>query len=327
VGRCDFDGKLSRRSKFSPHPKIDPLTGELFNFGIDLGLNGARMPAVLRCYRVDPAGRMSVIGKVALDHVVIQHDFAITERYLVFALAPITIAPVKALLAGIGMGSYGDTADYRPQQGMKIVLVPREGGANRVIECDPFVYVHVDNAYDDHGDVVLDLVRYESFELLSVDLKDFRDAGLPQFGSPSRLRITSTDRVLVENRDDVPSVEFPTHDERRTGREHRYTYFAQLGNAGECSIAKVDHLTGEQRSHRFTDGEFPGEPAFVPRSQTSAEDDGWLLSVTYLAQEHRTALVLLDANRIEDPPVATARIDGHFFTGFHGSFVPDLVSA
>ncbi|MCM6778458.1 carotenoid oxygenase family protein [Nocardia sp. CDC159] len=318
VGPCDFDGRLPRWSRFSPHPKIDPVTGELFNFGMDLAL-GPKIPAGLRCYRVDPSGRLHQAGLVRLDNLVVQHDFAITERYLVFALAPITIDPVRAGLAMLGRGALGDAADYRPEQGMRIVLVPRDGGAHRVIECEPFVYVHVDNAYDDGRDVVLDVVRYDSFDFLTSTLKDFRN-GLPEMGRPARVRITMAGRVELNDIEGLDALEFPMHDERRTGRAHRYSYYASYHPDRDGAIVKYDHRTGFERRHVFSHGEFAGEPVFVPRTAKSEEDDGWILAVTYLSAEHRTALVILDARAIEQRPLAVAHLDRHFFPGFHGSF-------
>ncbi|WP_306357933.1 MULTISPECIES: carotenoid oxygenase family protein [unclassified Nocardia] len=318
VGPCDFEGRLPRLTRFSPHPKIDPVTGELFNFGLDLAL-GHKVPAGLRCYRVDSTGRLHDAGLVGLEDVVIQHDFAITERYLVFALAPITVDPVPAALAMLGRGTVGDAADYRPERGMRIVLVPRDGGKQRVIECDPFVYIHVDNAYDDGDDVVLDVVRYDSFDFLTTALKDFRDS-LPALGRPARVRITKSGRVNREDIGELDALEFPMHDERRTGRAHRYSYFAAHHPDRDGAIVKYDHHTGAERRHIFTDGEFAGEPVFVPRTAKADEDEGWILTVAYNSGEHRNSLIILDATDIEAPPVAVAQLDGHFFPGFHGSF-------
>ncbi|QIS04282.1 carotenoid oxygenase [Nocardia brasiliensis] len=323
-GPCDFDGQLPRLSRFSPHPKIDPVTGELFNFGLDIAL-GHKVPAGLRCYRVDPQGRMHRAGLVRLDAALIQHDFAITERYLVFALAPITVDPARAALAALGIGTYGDSADYRPERGMRIVLVPRDGSEQRVIECDPFVYIHVDNAYDDGTDVVLDVVRYDAFDFISTGLKNFR-SGLPGFGVPTRVRITRSGRVTREDIGELASLEFPMHDDRRTGRTHRFSYYAAHHPDRDAALVKYDHQTGTERRHTFTDGEFPGEPVFVPRATKAAEDEGWILSVTYLAAEHRTALIILDARNLEAPPLATARLDHHIFPGFHGSFTPEVTT-
>ncbi|MFF2554200.1 carotenoid oxygenase family protein [Nocardia sp. NPDC058058] len=324
-GPCDFGGTLSRLSRFSPHPKIDPVTGELFNFGLDLAV-GRKISPSLRCYRVDPSGRARTLGVIPLDDVIVQHDFAITEHFLVFALAPITVDPVRAGLAMLGRGTHGDAADYRPERGMRIVLMPRDGGRHRIIECEPFIYVHIDNAYEDGDDVVLDVVRHESLEFLTGALKKFRD-GLPAVGRPVRVRISRTGRVEREDLGEFTSVEFPMHDERRTGRMHRFSYFAAYHPESAGAIVKFDHRAGIERRHQFTAGEFPGEPIFVPRSATAAEDDGWILALTYLAAEHRTALIILDAKDIERAPLAIARLHGHVFPGFHGSFTDRVAPA
>ncbi|MEP9394665.1 carotenoid oxygenase family protein [Gordonia sp. VNQ95] len=179
--------------------------------------------------------------------------------------------------------------------------------------------MHVDNAYDDGNDVILDVVQHDSLEFLTSELKNFRQ-GLPPIGRPARIRISKAGRVEREIVGEFESVEFPMHDERRTGRQHRYSYFAAYTPETDGAIVKFDHTTGTERRHTFTGQEFPGEPVFVPRSAKSDEDDGWLLALTYLAAEHRTALVILDAADIEREPLAVARLDGHVFPGFHGSF-------
>src|SRR5882724_10685132 len=97
-GECTFDGRLPRLSRFSPHPRLDPVTGEMFNFGLDLAPRpAARAPLGLRCYRVDSRGRLHVDGVIPTGHAYVQHDFAITEHYYVFVLAPIILDPVKAM--------------------------------------------------------------------------------------------------------------------------------------------------------------------------------------------------------------------------------------
>ncbi len=53
IGRQSFDGGLRWLGAFSAHPKVDPETGDLFNFGIE-----AFPRPMLRCYRLDPHGRL-----------------------------------------------------------------------------------------------------------------------------------------------------------------------------------------------------------------------------------------------------------------------------
>jgi all-trans-8'-apo-beta-carotenal 15,15'-oxygenase len=325
-GACDFDGTLPPLSRFSPHPRTDPVSGELFNFGLDLVPRAPwKLPAGLRCYRIDPAGHLSTIATVPLDHLYIQHDFAITEHYLVFVLAPIIASPVRTAL---GLGTAENAVSYRTDVGTKIVLVPRSGGRPRQIECPPLMYIHINNAFEDRGDVVVDLIRYNDYGEFFGPVREFRTTTGTLGGFASRLRVTAGDRVLVEDFSDQ-RTELPQHDIRRTSRPYRYGYHTTLtlDAADTPRIVKIDTDTGCHREHPFTPGDAVGEPIFVPRSAAAAEDDGWLLTVVHLAAEHRSALVILDAHDPERAPIAVAKTDHHFFPGFHGSFTTHISDA
>ncbi|MEV6770147.1 carotenoid oxygenase family protein [Nocardia sp. NPDC051030] len=318
-GVCTFDGKLSPVSRFSPHPHLDPISGEMFNFGLDFAPRiAAKLPIGLKCYRVDPSGRMHVDATVPLDHAYIQHDFALTEHYYVFVLAPIIADPIQAML---GHRTAELATSYRADVGTKIVIVPRGGGKHREIDCPPLVYVHINNAFEDRGDIVVDLTRYDDYREFFDPVRDFRNPNFAIGGFASRLRVTTGDRVTVEDFTEM-RTELPQHDWRRTSRPYRYGYHATVSADRSMTprIVKIDIETGAHHEHAFDVGDVVGEPMFVPRSATAAEDDGWLLTVAYLAAEDRSALVILDAANPEKPPIAVARVDRHFFPGFHGSF-------
>ena len=70
---------------FSAHPKVDPDTGELFNFGIDYGAKTTLTP-----YRIDK-GVVTRLPPVTLPHAIMNHDFVLTTRYLAFCLGPIIL--------------------------------------------------------------------------------------------------------------------------------------------------------------------------------------------------------------------------------------------
>lgn len=323
-GECTFDGRLPATSRFSPHPRVDPVTGEMFNFGLDVVPRITRkLPVGLKCYRIDLTGRLHVDATVPLDHAYVQHDFALTERYYVFVLAPIILDPVAAML---GHCTAESATSYRADIGTKIVIVPRGGGKPREIDCPPVVYVHITNAFDDRGDIVVDLTRYNDYREFFDPVCDFRNATVVG-GFASRLRITAGNRVSVEDFSEQ-RTELPQHDWRRTARPYRYSYHSEVSYHPDVApaIIKIDTGTGTHWHHRFDTGDMAGEPIFVPRSAGAAEDDGWLLTVVYLAAEHRCALVVLDAKNPEGEPVAIARTDRHFFPGFHGSFTGRVAS-
>ncbi len=316
-GPCTFGGALSPLSLFSPHPRLDPVTGELFNFGLALDVSVRRASvAALRCYRVDRRGRMETMARVPLDALYVNHDFAITERYLVFVLAPLLVDPRRAIDTALGLGTFESATTYREGRGTRVILVPRSGGRPRIVECPPLVYVHFDNAYEDRGDVVIDLVRYPAWEPLAAALRAFRSATAPS-GTLTRLRVRPDDHVELSALTDVAG-EFPQHDPRRTGRAHRFAY---ISAADGRSIAKVDHASGRHRAHPFGPRDLPGEPIFVPARAGADEDEGFVLSLVYRHEAHRTDLVVLDARDVEREPLLVAPLPEPLFPGFHGSFV------
>ncbi|MBJ7332641.1 MAG: carotenoid oxygenase family protein, partial [Solirubrobacteraceae bacterium] len=297
---------------------------ELFNFGIDM------VPRpMLRCYRVDPSGRMSHIGKVDLAEPVFNHDFALTEKHMVFVIDPIGIAKRSLPEVLLGIKSYDQALRFDGSQGTTIALVPRDGGTARVLQTEALMHFHVNNAYEDGGDTVVDLVRWDrSWEDFNESLRSYRpedaDArGDWEFGGYlMRLRITAGGRVLREQLSDTPG-EFPQFDWRLGCREHRYSYMAaREGHAEEANaVAKIDHRTGEERLHVLPDAHAVSEPIFVPRDADAEEDDGWLLAVAYDGTTHRSRLLVLDAADPRRDPVFTGHLRHHVPQSFHGTFV------
>ncbi|WP_418004132.1 carotenoid oxygenase family protein [Mycobacterium sp. PDNC021] len=328
VGRCDFDGALSVLSTFSPHPKLDPRTGEAFNFGLTVPPMGIHRAAMgLRCYRINAQGAMTTIRTVGLRHLTINHDFGLTERYLVFVLDPLVIAGLPAVRAGLGMIDFNSATAFRDDLGSEVLLVPRDGGEPRRFTIPAFAKVHVNNAFEDGNDVVIDVVRYADWNATAAMLSNFRASLPPRGGTLTRLRISPTNRVEFTELSSSLG-EFPMHDWRRTTRQFRYSYLMTSDGCAAPELIKIDGETGTQTAYNgFAEGDGVGEPIFVPRSADSAEDDGWLLFVTYLAAEHRSALYVLDARDLQAGPVALARLPHHFFPGFHGMFTPRVSSA
>jgi all-trans-8'-apo-beta-carotenal 15,15'-oxygenase len=311
-GEHDFDGKLKAVSAFSAHPKYDPRTGEMFNFGAEYFPR-----ARIKTYKVDRGGRLTHLQPVSLPFPVMNHDFALTTKHMVFVLDPI-IANFRKVMTG--RAGFGSSLRWDPSKPTSVVLVPRDGGKPRTIETAPFFHFHVNNAFEDRGDTVVDLVRYDDYSIGENSLTEFRTGGFDEPSALWRLRVKPSGEL--ESHQLCPwSGEFPQHDWRRSTMGHRYSYMAGGDrNVIATGIVKVDHDTDTWTLHDFGEGQVAGEPIFVPRSPDSAEDDGWLLSVIYSAPEHRSRLVVLDARDVESEPVAVAHLRHHVPLGFHGTF-------
>lgn len=309
-----FGGELHWIGSYSAHPCLCPSSGEMFNFGVEV------VPTPhLRVYRIDRAGRLKHYRSTSLPYVAMVHDFAITERYLVFIVSPIVPDGIPIAL---GLKAFGDAMKYRPERGSSFILIPRDGGEIRRIEHEAIMQFHLSNAFDDRGDVVIDVITYRDGQLLEC-ISRFRTSPLDNAPSQfSRFRITASGRVIGDQLSDR-SCEFPRHHPDREGRPHRYSYFNTRNRLGTMfdEITKLDLAGNTETSYSAqTPGNSFCEPIFAPRPGASDEDDGWLLSVEYRADSHTSRLVILDAKDLAGGPVATAELTHHIPQGFHGNF-------
>lgn len=66
------------------------------------------------------------------------------------------------------------------------------------------------------------------------------------------------------------------------------------------------------------------EPLFVPRANSAAEDDGWVLATVHNPVTGKGELVILDAQDLAAGPVATIHLQHFLPAGLHGSFTPHV---
>ena len=120
---------------------------------------------------------------------------------------------------------------------------------------------------------------------------------------------------------DQRSQEFPRHDERLTGRRHRYGWAVGFegGRTGD-TVLRHDLDAGRTDVRRLGAGLEASEFCFVPPPGGSAEDDGELLGYVFDRAEGRSHLRVLDAASLED--VAAVQLPGRVPAGFHGNWAP-----
>lgn len=307
VGEWDFAGALS--GPMTAHPKIDPATGELVFFG------ASPTPPFLRYHVADRLGVLTCSVEVDLPRPVMMHDFAVSERRVVFFDLP-AVYDLEAMLSG------GAGIRWEPEAGARIGVLDRaDPGADlRWIEVPPFFMFHVLNAWDDDDAVVVEGCRSARLNT------SFSEEPLGAAVTPHlhRWRIdvgqgTVTDAPL----DDRPG-DFPRIDERRAGRRARYGYVAHArtwteDDASFDGVVKHDLATGSSQVHRFGAQAVAGEPVFAPDPARSEEDAGWLLTFVQ-DPDAGSALVVLDAAAMAE--VARVRIPVRVPSGFHGAWLP-----
>ena len=307
VGVYDFGGRL--RTSMTAHPKIDPATRELHFFGYWF------TPPYLTYHVADPQGALVSSQPVDIPGSTMIHDFAITDRDVVFWDLPV-VFDLDRLDTGIPFS-------WDASHGARIGVMPLGGPATEIrwVDTDPCYVFHGVNAYRDGNAVVVDVCRHDRMF----------DPGVTDSGSLTlrRWRIGTGGASLHFSEDvvrDHDAGELPTRDPRRVGRPHRYGYLLQSHRRGDGlvfgGVAKQDFRTGTRQVWDSGPRRHGGEFLFVPDGE--AEDDGILIS--YVHDDHRDAadLVVLDARDVAAGPIATVHLPVRVPYGFHAAWVPTV---
>ncbi|WP_067483121.1 carotenoid oxygenase family protein [Actinomadura hibisca] len=307
VGPCDFDGRLT--GAMTAHPKEDPVTGELLFFGYGF------TPPYLTYHRLSADGRLVESREVEVPGPTMMHDFAITENHVVWLDLPVVF---DLALAGGGMPYRWDDG-----YGARVGVMPRAGGPVRWFEVDPCYVFHVGNAYEDAaGRIVLDGARYRPADFAAIwgDVGGSADpaAGAAASGTARlhRWTLDPSSGTVAEQALDDRGVEFPTHDDTRTGHGHRYLY-----TVADDAIVKYDLASGTSQALELGAGTAAGEAVFVPAGHRTAEDEGWLLSI--VSDRAGTTSELLVLNAADLSRAASIALPRRVPAGFHGSWIPD----
>jgi carotenoid cleavage dioxygenase-like enzyme len=307
VGCFDFDGRLT--TGMTAHPKVCPRTGELHFFAY----NWQGTKPWLTYYRADAQGRLVQTEVIEVPGLTLMHDFAITERHVIFMDLPIVF---DAQLAKSGF-PFRWSDDY----GARLGVMPRGGTTADVrwFEIAPCWVAHTFNAYEEEtGGIVMDVVRSEQIFRVNEPL------------SPPLLHQWKIDfksgRVVEQPRDDR-AIEFPRFDDRRMGGTYRHGYALYSEHGADISAAtaviKYDLRSGASIVHDFGAGRFPSEPVFVPASATADEDEGWLMMYVYDSARDTSDLVILNAADVAGKPVATVALPQRVPVGLHGNWIDD----
>jgi carotenoid cleavage dioxygenase len=317
-GSWRYDGKLE--GPMTAHPKIDCETGEMLMFGYNAkGLISEDMAF----HVVDGDGNLTRSEWFKAPYASMVHDFMITRDHVIFPIMPLTGSMERAMQGG-------PVYAWEPDKGVHIGIMPRNGSVDelRWFKGDPSFVFHPMNAHSDGNMVTCDVCEFEEAPL--VPAPD-GTPGDPDKAVPRLTRWTfdlgsNTDDYSSERLDDL-ACEFPRLDERFTGLGYRHGYFAcdlkpefQVGAFN--GIGHVDHATGKIDVYAVGQACATNEPIFVPRTEDSAEGDGFLLANVYDAERKASHLVILDAQNVSAGPLAKAYLDHRVPFGFHGNWMP-----
>ena len=318
IGPYTFDDKLV--GPMTAHPKVDPETGEMLFFGY----NADGMISEHMAFHVaDKDGNLIRSETFKAPYAAMVHDFMITKEHVIFPIMPLTGSMERAM-------SGAPVYAWEPDKGVHIGIMPRNGSVEdlRWFKGDPAYVFHPMNAHTDGDIVTCDVCEFEQAPLFP--LPD-GTPGDPKKATPRLTRWTfdlsrNTDDYQWERLNDI-ACEFPRLDERFIGSKYRYGFVAcdtdaEFKIGGFNGIGRIDHQTGQLDVYDVGEGRATNEPIFVPKSEHSAEGEGFLLANIYDSARQASQLIILDAENVTDGPLATAYVDHRIPFGFHGNWAP-----
>ncbi len=314
--------QLGEGAPFSAHPKRDPKTGEIFNFGVVAGLN-----ATLKVYKSDPTGKIIQQSSVPLDGLPLIHDFVLAGQYLVFFVPPVR---VNLLMAGLGLSSYSDAMEWQGDRPTQIIVLDRDTLAvvSRT-EAEPWFQWHFSNGYvDTDGSIAIDFVRYRDFQTNQY-LKEVA-AGQTQTKAKGTLwhaRLNpQTGKVthLVELLD--RACEFPVVPPHLVGQVSPAIYLSVYRDGVDISqellgaIARFNPKTDTLAIADMGENRYPSEPLYAADALNPQQ--GWVLTVVYDGNSDTSEVVVFDSNALDDEPVCRVGLPNIIPHSFHGQWKP-----
>lgn len=305
IGAFDYDGKLP--GVMSAHPKVDPVSGELFSVQYDLD-SGA-----LLYLRVSKNGVPDRTVPFQSPWPAMVHDIGLTEHHVVAFICPLVF----------GVSDKGAPAAWQPDRGTMIALIPRNAStAAQVtwIKGPPFFNWHMVAALEQGNRIEVVVPWFDTFSFTA-----------PTKRLELHRIVIHTDTQTVEDQIiDDQACEFGRINEAYLGRKANYCYIAlRSPRPGETpqkgafeALARYDLTTGSKTAYQFPAGVTAGEPVFVADPQGKREEDGFLFTFTHEEGSATGSLVILDARDMAAGPIARIHLPRRVPAGLHGSWVP-----
>lgn len=328
-GRWDFDGKYKSLT-FSAHPKIDSTTGEMIVHGNEA--TGAATKDVF-VYTIDKTGQVKHEQRFQVPYVSIMHDIALTEKHIILPFAGFVTSMERLKEGKIHWGWDNSKESY-------IGILPRDGSGKDIrwfkgpLQC----MMHTFHARTVGNKVILEAPFYDGnfFPFFhNVDNSPWARDKAKAFIRRLTFDLNSkhdgwTEEVLFP----TPIVDIGAIDRRYLTLDQRYVFTgwtdpakpfdqARGGNlAGRVtnSYGRFDVKTGKTESMFAGDTHSLAEACFVPR-KGGAEGSGWVIGVASNYADMRSELVIADAERLSEGPVARVLLPFRAAPQVHGTWV------
>lgn len=305
---------------FSAHPRVD-AAGNVWSFGY---LPGAGM---LVLYQIDASGTLVRQAFVPAPNADLVHDFAITEKYLVFVLMPYQYVPDDSRPSLSFLGHYA----WRHGQPAQVLVIDKaDFGIVLQADCPPVGLFHLGNAWEAGNTLRFGIVNYAHLPDLIDKAGSVMASSMTAYPQTrwTECEVDLAAKSVRMQAAHADTVEFPRYDLRRTGRESRYVHLLASKRRPEDVIFGfnmvqcLDQKTSQVQAYDYGHGFLLEEHLFVPDPGSEQEHRGWLIGTAYDWVRRRTLVSIFDAAQVAQGPIEQVSLPYALPLGLHGRFHP-----
>lgn len=320
-GMFTFGGHLNEVSPFSAHPKFDPTTGELFNFGIAFSATQPR----LNVYRFDAHAQLLYRKRLPLPYPCSVHDCSLSPNYLVLYLSPYILDMAAMLHDGLTLM---EALRWEPERGSQLLLVRRDTGDTvAMIPIGQGYCLHMLNSFESDECLSIDVIEYarpvyDQYQVIPDLFTEVSAAQPVRFVIDLRRRTCITRHAIAYHQ----APDFPALDPRYATQPAQDFWMLGIGAAGHAGRKFFNQLVHAN----WTEGragdiyEAPtkyylgGEPVFI--GDPHDPGTGVILCQIFDAERTASAFALFDAFHVARGPVARLHLREPIPPLFHATF-------
>ena len=323
----------------SAHPAFSE-DGTIYNYLLDM----STQPPVYRVFGLmGGTGEVNIIANITDAPPAYIHSMFSTDKHVILVVwqADYTIDG-ETLLSSIG--------PWNPERKTLFYVIDPAGGGviSKYESQDAFFAFHQINSFEDNtGNVYIDLPTMPDYSFLDAAMVENLRANLGSkthasskndlAGSFTRYKLPfyksnkASNGTLITHLAEVDfklpycgaNIELPRINQDFHGKAYRYAYGCHVEKTGyfSDSIIKIDTETLEWKIWSPETKQLPGEPIFVPRPGSTAEDDGVLLTISMDSAEKKSSLIVIDPDTMKE--IGRAHMPIVMGYSFHGDYAAD----
>ncbi|MDE3110257.1 MAG: carotenoid oxygenase family protein, partial [Acidobacteriota bacterium] len=305
--------------------------GEMICYGYEA--EGLETNAVF-LYTIDKRGHVTREVRFKVPYISMVHDIGLTEKHVVIPVFGFVTSMERLKEGKVHWGWDSTKPAY-------VGIIPRDGEAKDVrwFKGPERATVHTLNARTEGDTVILEAPIFDSnpFPFFpSVDGSAWDASKARAYIRRNTFNLNSKDDGFTEEKLFEMNVsDLGRVDDRYLTHPYRYAYTAYAdrerkfdqwragnlqGRVNNC-YGRFDLATGKMNSYFAGDTHSLQEVCFVPRPNSTAESDGYIMGVASNFAEMRSELIIADAQNLEAGDIArvilpfrsTAQVHGRWF--------------